>query len=264
MKGFFPLFFTIVWEALKLLVYSSSFLTKKYILPFFTYFLKKRILNFFVLVIVNKMGVSAPFVLRLVTSDFDVFGNDDSEHNRKCTLASYRGKVLRKYTNYQGQVYGMFFFYFYMNFFLVELVLEEGFYKFFSALGVDMKVLADSGEGAKTFDELAQIVEQDRGFGTLKLVFRTTVAYELVSQRVRDLERTIEVVPNRPDTIRLLSENPSHEVLTANCIGYTPYYPPDDAVQLFVGGPKYANDYQTAQTKHVSSLKDLRNKFCKF
>ena len=156
------------------------------------------------------------------------------------------------------------FFIFYMSFFLVELVLEEGFYKFFSVLGIDMKVLAGSGEGAKTFDELAQIVERELGFGSLKLVFRTTVAYELVSQHVRDLERTTDVVPNRPDTIRLLSENPSHEVFTANCIGYTPYYPPDDAVQLFVGGPKYANDYQTAQTKHVSSFKDLRNKFCKF
>lgn len=52
------------------------------------------------------MAVSAPIVLRLVTDKFDVCGDDNDPLNKECILASYRGKVTRKFTRYDNQVYG--------------------------------------------------------------------------------------------------------------------------------------------------------------
>jgi len=96
------------------------------------------------------------------------------------------------------------------------------------------------------------------------LVFRPLIATGLVSQRRRDLNRTVQVVPNRIPSILFWTDNDTDEGFDGKCVGYTPWYPPDEAVQLFLGGPAYANDYRSANTRRISPLKDFRNKYCKF
>jgi hypothetical protein len=121
--------------------------------------------------------------------------------------------------------------------------------------------IGGDGRSARPLSEIVERLEIEHGSGNVHLVFRTMIASDLVSRRSVDLDRIIGVVPNRIENINFWSETDAPETFNQKCIGYTPWYPPDDAVQLFVGGPKYANDYNSARTKRVSSFKDLANKF---
>lgn len=55
------------------------------------------------------MAKSAPIDIRLVTSKFDLFGDTPYEENKKHILASYHGKVTRKFERYDSGVYGNFY-----------------------------------------------------------------------------------------------------------------------------------------------------------
>lgn len=147
---------------------------------------------------------------------------------------------------------------------LVELVLEEGFYTFFDKLEIDMHELGSCGAEAKNLVKYSGRLRRQLEPGEdIFLVFRSSIASELIQQRSKDLVRTTTVVPNRISSINFWTENDSEQEFNLKCVGYTPWYPPEDAVQLFIGGPSYANDYEVCRTRRISSLKDFQNKFSK-
>lgn len=129
-----------------------------------------------------------------------------------------------------------------------------------------MHDVGDSGITATRFSELVSSLET--GGRKFYLVFRPLIPVELINRRCEDLARVVQVVPNRPRYIRSITNDDTQEQKVTKSVNYTPWNPPDDAVQILLGGPAYVNRYQNRNfpncTKRISRFEDLRNKFCKF
>ena len=155
-------------------------------------------------------------------------------------------------------------FYFFKNkFILVEITCESGFSQLFKACKFPMQNVGDSGVNATLFSNLVQELEQSTG-KKFYIVFRPVLSADLAERRREDALRTVETVSNRPQLILSSLPNDSFEEIRKKCANYTPWNPPDDAVQILLGGPAYCNRYRSANTKRISRFEDIRNKFCKF